>query len=183
MAVPDSPRSDAGSWDTSSTTSEDHTHEDATAVLDYTLQLLYGVDAVESSVPLSRLEKLTHEFLSNVGQVMREEAVDGEDQTQRTTGSLSSSPAQDGGVDDARKGEKRKVPGRNGGGHDGLSDDEGTNPLRMKRLKPSPRDEENLRLSCPFRKRNPNRFNVRDHHSCAMTYFPKFAELRCVLCL
>jgi hypothetical protein len=44
-------------------------------------------------------------------------------------------------------------------------------------MKPTPSDD-NLRLSCPYRKRNPNRFNVRDHHSCAMTYFPKFAELR-----
>lgn len=27
-------------------------------------------------------------------------------------------------------------------------------------------------LSCPFRKRNPLRFNVRDYHNCAITEFP-----------
>ncbi|KAH8899904.1 hypothetical protein GQ53DRAFT_740911, partial [Thozetella sp. PMI_491] len=35
-----------------------------------------------------------------------------------------------------------------------------------------------LRLRCVFRARNPIKFNVRDHYSCAMSYFSSFADLR-----
>ena len=35
-----------------------------------------------------------------------------------------------------------------------------------------------LRLRCVFRARNPIKFNVRDHYSCAMSYFSCFADLR-----
>ena len=35
-----------------------------------------------------------------------------------------------------------------------------------------------LRLRCVFRARNPTKFNVRDHYSCAMSYFSCFADLR-----
>jgi hypothetical protein len=35
-----------------------------------------------------------------------------------------------------------------------------------------------VKLSCPYRARNPIRFNVRDAHSCAMTYFSNFSDLR-----
>ncbi|KAK3382088.1 hypothetical protein B0T24DRAFT_600456 [Lasiosphaeria ovina] len=33
-------------------------------------------------------------------------------------------------------------------------------------------------LSCPFRKRNPLRFNVRDHQSCAIQPFPDISQLK-----
>ncbi|KAK0663496.1 hypothetical protein QBC41DRAFT_329127 [Cercophora samala] len=42
-------------------------------------------------------------------------------------------------------------------------------------------EERNLtasKLRCIFRARNPTRFNVRDHTSCAMTMFTKFSDLR-----
>jgi hypothetical protein len=35
-----------------------------------------------------------------------------------------------------------------------------------------------FKLSCPFRKRNCHRFNVRDHRKCALTYFTSFSDLR-----
>lgn len=34
------------------------------------------------------------------------------------------------------------------------------------------------RLGCPFRKRNPMRFNIRSHSSCALTDFPSMAHLK-----
>lgn len=37
-----------------------------------------------------------------------------------------------------------------------------------------------LRLSCPFRKRNPVWFNVRDHQSCALVRFPDIPQLKYV---
>lgn len=33
-------------------------------------------------------------------------------------------------------------------------------------------------LSCPFRKRNPMRFNIRSHSSCALSDFPSMAHLK-----
>lgn len=33
-------------------------------------------------------------------------------------------------------------------------------------------------FSCPFRKRNPNRFNIRDHGTCALHSFEGFATLK-----
>jgi hypothetical protein len=94
-----------------------------------------------------------------------------------SSSSLSSTPSQGVSPDDSQRGGKRKKLGKGDQDGDDYSDGEGVGSF-AKRARPNPREEENLRLSCPFRKRNPHRFNVRDHHSCAMTYFPKFAELR-----
>ncbi|KAK0709339.1 hypothetical protein B0T26DRAFT_721229 [Lasiosphaeria miniovina] len=35
-----------------------------------------------------------------------------------------------------------------------------------------------LRIRCPYRARNPRRFNVREHQGCAMTYFTLMSDLR-----
>lgn len=37
---------------------------------------------------------------------------------------------------------------------------------------------EDQRLSCPFRKRNPVKFNVRDHQNCAVQSFPDVSQLK-----
>lgn len=42
----------------------------------------------------------------------------------------------------------------------------------------APASEERVQYQCPFRKRNPVRFNVRDHESCARTPFPSISGLR-----
>ena len=110
-----------------------------------------------------------------------------------TSNSTSSTPGNSSNGDPQRGGKRKKQAGNsnrnsNGSGR-GAGDDEGEDlnsdrdgdgPQPPKKPKPNPYDDDNLRLSCPFRKRNPQRFNVRDYHSCAMTYFPKFAELRYV---
>lgn len=33
-------------------------------------------------------------------------------------------------------------------------------------------------LSCPFRKRNPSRFNIRDHIACANTSFTDLSQVK-----
>ena len=177
LALSPRPRS-SDSWETTSTASDDHCHDDADAVLDYALQVVYGVDSNESPIPRSRLHRLTHDFLAGIGEAIREEPEDNEQAPNRSSTGFSSSTLSDGNVNnDGHQGEKRKKLDQSDKGGDDFSDNEGYNPLSHKRMKPTPSDD-NLRLSCPYRKRNPNRFNVRDHHSCAMTYFPKFAELR-----
>jgi hypothetical protein len=62
---------------------------------------------------------------------------------------------------------------RNGGGNN--------NPLsKSKKIKVEPPDN---RYSCPYRKRNPLKFNIRDHNTCATTYFSTFADLKSVCSL
>jgi hypothetical protein len=54
---------------------------------------------------------------------------------------------------------------------DDMDDEDKARTTKRIRLEP---------LSCPFRKRNPLRFNVRDHGSCALNSFSDFALLKCV---
>lgn len=64
----------------------------------------------------------------------------------------------------------------NDGSSDGNGPDGGGGPGGKKpRLMSEPQDQN---LSCPFRKRNPVRFNVRDHQSCAVQSFPDISQLK-----
>ncbi|KAK4209563.1 hypothetical protein QBC37DRAFT_450105, partial [Rhypophila decipiens] len=54
-------------------------------------------------------------------------------------------------------------------------------PLSLRERPPPLKDERgqyDMRLSCPFRKRNAVRFNVRDHQSCAIQAFPDISQLK-----
>ncbi|KAI8682357.1 hypothetical protein LRP88_14449 [Fusarium phalaenopsidis] len=153
---------------------EDVSPEDANLVLNYTLQLIYGVDLSEASISPDKVQSLVANFAQDISQHIWQSASDGQlSHTLSTSSSSSSTPSQEGG-----RGGKRKKQVRREDEGDEFSDGDGSGYLPTKRVRPNPKEDENLRLSCPFRKRNPHRFNVRDHHSCAMTYFPKFAELR-----
>lgn len=175
-AVPQTEKAE-DAWDTQSSVSDD---EEVDSILDYTLQLTYGVDLNDASVPQADSRRAARRFMRELGQTMWHAGPDNQNHNaMSTSASSSSTPGGNSGTGESQRGGKRKKQPGKGGDEEGddLSDgDEGSLPI--KRPRPNPRDEENLRLSCPFRKRNPQRFNVRDHHSCAMTYFPKFAELR-----
>ncbi|KAK0710782.1 hypothetical protein B0H67DRAFT_265051 [Lasiosphaeris hirsuta] len=74
------------------------------------------------------------------------------------------------------KSNRRKRPSNgdddfNDDGDDGDDDPDDNGPNGSKR----PRTQG---LSCPFRKRNPIRFNVRDHQSCAVQSFPDMSLLK-----
>lgn len=166
-------------WESQSSVSEE---EDVDSILDYTLQLSYGVDISDASIPQAESRRIARRFMRELGQTMWHAGTDNQSHNaMSTTASSSSTPGGNSGTGESQRGGKRKKQPGQGGDEEGddLSDGDGSS-LPMKRPRPNPKDEENLRLSCPFRKRNPQRFNVRDHHSCAMTYFPKFAELRYV---
>ncbi|KAF4504488.1 hypothetical protein G6O67_007936 [Ophiocordyceps sinensis] len=167
--------------DTSSVASDDISQDDADIVLDYTLQMAYGIELEDTSAPTDVLRPIVAKFISDLGQHIWQAAPPEAHASQTMVSSSSSTPFQSGGGGGGHgsnfDGKRKKQAGGDDGDHE-FSDGEGSGFGSSKRAKPSPRDEEALRLSCPFRKRNPHRFNVRDHHSCAMTYFPKFAELR-----
>lgn len=169
--------------DTNSTTSEDYSSEDAETILDFALQLVYGVDRHDTTVAPAESLHIAHKFIRELSQCIWQTAPHTQAANTIPTSRSPSSTAVGEGTGHSQRGGKRKKHTDAGGREeegDGFSDGDGDGSLPLKRLKPNPKEDENLRLSCPFRKRNPHRFNVRDHHSCAMTFFPKFAELRYV---
>ena len=164
--------------ESASVDSDDLTPRDADGILDYTLQLIYGMDLQEAAVPSAQSRNLVDSFVRDIGRLIWQAPSDSQMTSTMSGSSSFSTPSQGGSAGGSQRGEKRKNEGRSDEDGDELSDGEGSGCIPLKRTRPNPREEENLRLSCPFRKRNSHRFNVRDHHSCAMTYFPKFAELR-----
>ncbi|KAL2262905.1 hypothetical protein VTK26DRAFT_9046 [Humicola hyalothermophila] len=76
------------------------------------------------------------------------------------------------------------APKRPNGGHDedcGSGDGAGDgSPNGGKRQKVSSTFHQipAVRMSCPFRKRNPVRFNVRDHQTCAVQSFPDISQVK-----
>lgn len=56
--------------------------------------------------------------------------------------------------------------------------EKGSSDLRLKNL--DEREEKGIRLyPCPFRRRDPILFNIRDHENCAKRSFPDILELKC----
>lgn len=167
-------------WDTASYASDDVSSQDTEAILDYTLQLVFGVDIQEEASKVTpAVRNLVGKFIGDVGNCFWATPSDADMTQVMSTSSSSSTPSQGGsGAGDSQSGGKRKKQGRGDEDDGEFSEGEGLGYNPSKKIRPNPKEEENLRLSCPYRKRNPSRFNVRDHHSCAMTYFPKFAELR-----
>ncbi len=167
----------AQSWDTASEATEEaaDVDVDAETLLNYTLQLVYGVEIPERRPELANLRRLSAKFIEEIGEEICQAASSDEHQSQ--TMNTFAAPETERRNSDTSNG-KRKKDEKDSDDPDEYGSGQGSGSLPVKKAKPNPRDEENLRLSCPFRKRNPHRFNVRDHHSCAMTYFPKFSELR-----
>ncbi|KAK2001484.1 hypothetical protein LX36DRAFT_688798 [Colletotrichum falcatum] len=172
-------------WEPVSPTPVDFSDEEADAVLDYVLQVTYGVELDEVNMPPSFLRHFALRFMQEIGRFAFAGFPVATQLTHTTSTSSNGSvplASRSGSGRGSQNGKRKKgEAGRLDGGDDGddLTDDDGDSSAPFKRARPTPREaEENLRLSCPFRKRNPHRFNVREHHSCAMTYFPKFAELR-----
>ncbi|KAK2035269.1 hypothetical protein LX32DRAFT_669374 [Colletotrichum zoysiae] len=172
-------------WEPATPTPVDFSDEEADAVLDYVLQVTYGVELNEVNMPPSFLRQFALRFMQDIGRFAFTGIPVATQLTYTTStssnGSMPLARGSGSGQGSQNGKRKKREAGRLDGGDDGddMTDDDGDSSVPFKRARPTPREvEENLRLSCPFRKRNPHRFNVREHHSCAMTYFPKFAELR-----
>ncbi|KLU82167.1 hypothetical protein MAPG_01243, partial [Magnaporthiopsis poae ATCC 64411] len=176
--------------------------EDAAGrILNYTLDVAFGLGAhnVEaSSVCLS----VVHNFISDLGWAVdqahqqEEDVVDdlqqdpespsdagarGGQQQQQSARNSSGAPnntrkRRSGGGGGRGKRKSQELSDDEQDGED--SNDEGdakqSEPGPSKRVKPNPA----VRMSCPYRIRNPLRFNVRDHRLCALTVFTDTAELR-----
>jgi hypothetical protein len=72
---------------------------------------------------------------------------------------------------------------RSSGGHDGADPGDGagdgsSGSGKRQRVSPTQHQSGDMHFSCPFRKRNPVRFNVRDFQSCAVQPFPDIPQLK-----
>ncbi|TQV99016.1 zinc finger domain-containing protein [Cordyceps javanica] len=170
--------------DASSVTTDEAPESDADTLLSYTLQLVYGIDTQDQEPHIRHLRRLTAKYIREVGDsIWHSPAADGEQPHSQGNSYSSSTPSP---TENGRRGSQsghsqsssKRKPDDGAGGDGSQGSGQGSGLVPVKKARQGIRDEGNLRLSCPFRKRNPSRFNVRDHHSCAMTYFPKFAELR-----
>jgi len=91
-----------------------------------------------------------------------------------------SSPEQTGDMpmaDDAGRGDDSSDNGNNS---DGGSDQDNQAPGVFSRRKKTPSRNEDQNLACPFRKRNPMRFNIRDRPSCSLHSYPTVKNLKFV---
>ncbi|KAK4130824.1 hypothetical protein BT67DRAFT_207569 [Trichocladium antarcticum] len=98
-----------------------------------------------------------------------------------TANSNGSSGDSGGGGGGNRRGSQKRPNGSDGAGSgDGAEDGSPGGGKRQKVLSAlqSALQSPGLRLSCPFRKRNPVRFNIRDFQSCAMQSFPDIPQLK-----
>jgi len=137
---------------------------------------LHGIDAIEATVPLKVWDAVVR-CLEDVSV-----AVDG-DSAGRSPGkeahkaaagagnSAASTPGHSGSGDStSRKRNSRQAGYSDGDGSgDGAAEDEGGDDGAVheeaQRKKPKVEPEQSA-FSCPFRKRNPLRFNIRDHEHC-----------------
>jgi len=132
------------------------------------------LDNLEASV-LERCQTLTEDFVSNLNAIVycvpdgsSSTYSSGQASTQRT------GPSSDGSsLSNASLKGKGKRTSDDGHGEKSFQDnhDMTTNKRRKDNLP-------KLRLSCPYRKRNPEVFNVREYYSCSMTFFPSIAAVR-----
>ncbi|KAK4038911.1 hypothetical protein C8A01DRAFT_47550 [Parachaetomium inaequale] len=67
---------------------------------------------------------------------------------------------------------------RSNGGHDGAGGDGSPGGGKRQKVLPTHQQPPDMHFSCPFRKRNPVRFNVRDFQSCAVQSFPDIPQLK-----
>lgn len=157
-------------------------------VLSYTLDVVFGLAIDNVTQVPTRCRSVVDNFISDMAwavdqepgqkQVPRYECA--ADLTRLATNSSMGSSATAASQRSSPRSDKGKRKSRDSGDDDQDGDDEcDDEPKKRRDAGPSKRAKlDPVRLSCPFRKKNPLRFNVRDHRLCALTVFTDTAELR-----
>lgn len=156
-------------------------------IFETTLRVAYGLTVEEANIPIDHWQPLLLKYLEGL-YVYAQRVLEGENElgdcteSQRGFANQPSTTHTDGQSDQGTKQARRPGKRRRGSSFndrdEDLADDSGggTQARTAKQLKashmPSPG------LSCPYRKKDPLRFGVRQRYSCSMTYFTSFAKLR-----
>ena len=155
-------------------------------ILETTLRVAYGITVEEANIPVCHWQPLLLKYVEGL-HVYAQKALEGMSQPEDPEDSRSASvnqqylyaSGQPNNWTDSTRGvgkRSRDLAGNEEDGACGEGDGGNTRVGTAKRPKAShtPR----LRLSCPYRKKDPVRFGVRQRYSCSMTYFDTFAKLR-----
>ncbi|TLS26737.1 hypothetical protein PpBr36_04147 [Pyricularia pennisetigena] len=156
--------------------------EDAAGrVLNYALDVALGLGTHEiDDDPTCRT--VVHNFFSDLQWAVKksqQQQQNDSDQPSRTVSSASNGSR--GSRRSTGRSKRKSREGTDGdGGEDGTEEGGGGGGSKQREPGPAKRAklESPVRMSCPFRKKNPLRFNVRDHRLCALTVFTDTAELR-----
>jgi hypothetical protein len=160
-------------------------------ILAFCLRTLFGLDQVSLTVIDRRLcSRLVENLVEGLEWTVFQHNVSSESAaTEPSDGDVmegdaahdhSGQPTSSGGRSERHYGKRKKLDDAN---DDRNGESSGSNPgpgnpadgATPKRPKAA-----GLKISCPFRKRNWKRFNVRDHRKCALTYYSSFSDLRFV---
>ena len=155
-------------------------------ILETTLRVAYGITVEEANIPVCHWQPLLLKYVEGL-HVYAQKALESMSHPEDPEDSRSASVNQqylyasgqpNSWTDSTRAVGKRSrdLAGNEEDGACGEGDGGNTRVGTAKRKKTShtPR----LRLSCPYRKKDPVRFGVRQRYSCSMTYFDTFAKLR-----
>jgi hypothetical protein len=164
------------------------TEDVTTRILAYSLDVAFGLSANDISPVPTACRSIVKNFISDlawavehdIGQRQVPTYASG-DMNRLPTNASTSSTATGSSQRSSAHSDKGKRKSRGGNDNDEDGDDECDDDAK-KRREPGPSKrpklEASFRMSCPYRKKNPLRFNVRDHRLCALTVFTDTAELR-----
>ncbi|OIW32705.1 hypothetical protein CONLIGDRAFT_668344 [Coniochaeta ligniaria NRRL 30616] len=157
-------------------------------VLNYTLDVVFGLAIDNVTQVPSTCRSVVDNFISDMTWAVDQESAQKQvprydcaaDLSRLPTNASTSSSATSSSQRSSTRSDKGKRKSRDSGDDDQDGDDEcDDEPSKRRESGPSKRPKlDPVRLSCPFRKKNPLRFNVRDHRLCALTVFTDTAELR-----
>ncbi|KAK0638548.1 hypothetical protein B0T16DRAFT_226820 [Cercophora newfieldiana] len=182
VSRPSSPLTEIWAGQTASASTRSTNDGHLTSILGFILRLAYGVDLERHSEDLSDCQALLEDFLERLREkldVLPNSSVSFSDADTTTgTGSGISSTQQSSSSCSTTDSRGKKKGARTAIAR--ALDEEGAQEPERRPSRPEPKvpRQRNLRLSCPYRKRFPGIFNVREHYSCSMTYYTEFAKLR-----
>jgi hypothetical protein len=157
-------------------------------VLNYTLDVVFGLAIDNVTEVPTTCRSIVENFISDMAWAVDKEVgatqapgyTCAADLSRLPTNASTSSSATSSSQRSSTRSDKGKRKSREGGEDDQDGDDECDDKVNKRRDSgPSKRPKlDSFRMSCPFRKKNPLRFNVRDYRLCALTVFTDTAELR-----
>lgn len=165
-------------------------HTDAAGmVLNYTLDVVFGLAVDFAAQVPSTCRSIVDNFINDISWAIDKKLGQKQAPGYARAGGLSRIPTSSSASSSAtgsshrsptRGDDQGKRKARDDGDEDQDSDDERDDEVNKRRDSgPSKRAKlVSVRMSCPFRKKNPLRFNVRDYRLCALTVFTDTAELR-----
>lgn len=169
------------------TSTEHVSHDPVESVLRYTLQEAFDSEQSAANRSMTTCHAVVRDFISNLSWALdqdksafREAAGVHRNATNASTSTTITRSSQHSSTSSSRSDmAKRKTRAgkklNEGNDEDDSDEDQDLAERRgsVKRAK-----VESLRMTCPYRKKNPLRFNVRDHRLCALTVFYNTSELR-----